>query len=243
MEIVAKYLMLPSSLIALTSILGIALLCIRSTRRWGVFLGIFAFTLYVIFAAGPVSFFLLGHLEYQIAPSGVSEREGIRTVVVLAAHAESDLGIPLSSRISSGTAFRLLEAISLFRSSPSSTVIVSGGGATPAIMRDVLVVVGIPADHVVVDTESFSTVESAKHLASTLGTVPFLLVTSAGHMPRAMGVFLKAGMLPRPVPTHYMTKQNWMAIQYLPSPAHLGYSDLAVSEYAALLWYRIKGWL
>jgi uncharacterized SAM-binding protein YcdF (DUF218 family) len=73
--------------------------------------------------------------------------------------------------------------------------------------------------------------------------VIFLLVTSAGHIPRAMGVFRKLGMNPRAAPTYYLTRRNWLAVQYLPSPLHLQYSDLAVSEYAALFWYRLNGWL
>lgn len=206
-------------------------------------MGFISLCLYLIFGSGPVAFLLLGHLEYQISPISASERQGSHTMVVLAGHAEPDLFIPLSSRVNSTSAFRLLEVISVFQSIPDSKVIVSGGGVVPGIMREVLVTSGIPADRVMVDAESFSTFESAKHLAATLGKSPFLLVTSAGHMPRAVGVFRKAETTPLAVPTHYVTKRNWLAIQYLPSPLHLAYSDLAISEYAALCWYRLKGWI
>lgn len=243
MATILKYLILPSTLIMISAIAGLVLLCAHSTRKWGVWLSFAAFVSYMIFASGPVAFLLLGHLEYQVVPSMVSEREGARTIVVLAAHAEPDGGIPLSSRVNGAAAFRLLETLSLFQAEPESIVIVTGGGEVPIIMRDVLASAGIPAGHILVDVNSFSTAESAQHLAPMLGTSPFLLVTSAGHMPRAMGVFQKAGMIPRAVPTHYVTKRNWLAIQYLSSPVHLGYSDWAVSEYAALLWYRIKGWV
>lgn len=243
MRTVVKYLLLPSTLIAFSAIAGLVLLRLCSTRKWGVVFSIAAFAFYMTLASGPVAFLLLGHLEHQIPPATALEREGVRTLVVLAAYAEVDTGIPLSSRVNSEAAFRLLETLSLFQSVPESTVILSGEGAVPAIMRDVLISAGIPANRIVVDAESSSTFESAQHLAATLGTAPFLLVTSAGHMPRAMGVFIKAGMVPRAVPTHFVTKRNWLAIQYLPSPVHLGYSDWAVSEYAAVLWYRIKGWV
>lgn len=243
MEAIVKYLLFPSNLITLSAILGLVLLCARFTRKWGGALCIFAFACYLIFGAGPVAFWLLGNLEYQISPASASEREKVQTVVILAAYGESDLSIPLSSRVNSETAFRLLEAISLFRGAPHSKLIVSGGGEAPAIMRDVLVAAGIPSGQLHVNPDSFSTFESARHLSATLGKSPFLLVTSAGHMPRAIGVFRKAGTAPLAVPTHYLAKRNWLAIQYLPSPAHLVYSDLAVSEYAALCWYSLKGWL
>ena len=240
---ILKHLILPSTLITWSAVAGLLLLRARSTRKWGASLSFAAFAAYLVFASGPVAYLLLGHLEYRIIPATVLEREGIRTVVVLAAHAEFDSHIPLSSRVNGAAAVRLLEALSLFQSSPESTVIVSGGGDVPIIMREVLVSAGIPSERIVVDAESFRTVESAAHLSARLGTTPFLLVTSAGHMPRAMGVFQKAGMSPCAVPTHYVTKQNWLAIQYLPSPVHLEYSDLAVSEYVALLWYRVNGWV
>lgn len=241
LETVAKYLVLPSTMIAVSALVGLVLLCLRQTRRWGGGFCLGAFAGYLIFGAGPVAFLLLSHLEYQVPSAPVSEREGVRTIVVLAAHAESDLAIPVSSRVSSETAYRLLETLSLFQGDLDSRVVVSGGGVTPAIMREVLISVGVPADHIMVDSDSASTFESALHLAPLLGSSPFLLVTSAGHMPRAKGVFLKAGTTPRAVPTHYMSKRNWLAIRYLPSPLHLTYSDLAVSEYAALVWYRLKG--
>jgi uncharacterized SAM-binding protein YcdF (DUF218 family) len=243
METVVKYLLFPSNVITLSAILGLLLFGIRFTRKWGGAFCIVAFSGYLIFGTGPVAFWLLSNLEYQISAATAAEREGVQTVVVLAAYGESDLSIPLSSRVNSETAFRLLEAISLFRGAPYSKLIVSGGGEVPAIMRDVLVAAGIPSDQLQVDQDSFSTFESAHHLSATLGKSPFLLVTSAGHMPRAIGVFRKAGTAPLAVPTHYLAKRNWLAIQYLPSPLHLAYSDLAISEYAALGWYSLKGWL
>lgn len=243
METLAKYLLLPSNQIMLSALMGLGLLCSRWPRRWGGWLSLWAFTLYMVFASGPVAFLLLGHLEYQVPSATASQREGIRTIVVLSAYAEPEPSFPLSSRVSSGTAFRLLEAINLFWKAPDSRVIVSGGGVAPGIMRDVLISAGVPSDHIVVDDQSLSTFESAIHLTPILGAAPFLLVTSAGHMPRAMGAFEKVGGAPRAVPTHYLSRKNWLAIQYLPSPVHLGYSDLAVLEYAALCWYRFKGWV
>lgn len=243
MAMIVKYLLLPSSLIMLSAIAGFVLIWFRAIRQWGVSLLANALAAYVVFASGPVAFLLLGHLEYQIPPATASERTEVEKVVILAAYAESDQGIPLSARVSSASAFRVLEALSLYRSVPDAMVILSGEGAVPAVMRDVLVASGVPPERIVVDATSSNTFESAKHLVPLLGSEPFLLVTSAGHMPRALGVFVKAGTSPRPVPTHYLSRRNWLAIQYLPSPIHLIYSDLAVSEYVAMFWYQLKGWV
>jgi uncharacterized SAM-binding protein YcdF (DUF218 family) len=241
LEPIVKYLILPSNAVTMGAIASFVLSLFRPARTWALYSGIVALALYLILGAGPVSFLLLGNLEYQTPRATTSDKAG--TITVLAGYAEHNAGHPLSSQINSASASRLLEALTLSRSAPDSTVIISGGGEVPVIMRDVLVASGIPLSRIKVDTESYSTFESAKHLAPILGETPFLLVTSAGHMPRAIGVFRKAGTLPLPIPTHYLTQRNWLATQYLPSPKHLEYSDLAISEYAALIWYYANGWI
>lgn len=242
-EDIVKFLVLPSSGVTIGIIACFLLVCVRDVRQWGITAGAVALTIYAVFGAGPVSFYLLGSLEYRIPPATIPEPGEVYPIAVLTGYAERDPDHPLSSQVNSSSAFRLLEALRLFQASPGSTVIVSGTGDVARIMRDVLVSGGIPAEQVRVDADSVSTFESARHLALLLGNKPFLLVTSAGHMPRAMGVFRKAGMAPLPMPTHYLTKRNPLATQYFPLPAHLELSDLAVSEYAALVWYYVNGWI
>lgn len=241
--ILLKSLILPSTLMSISAMAGLVLLCQPSTRRWGTALSGAAFAAYVIFSSGPIAYLLLGHLEYQFAAASPSERMAAHVIVVLAAHAEQDPDIPLSSRVNDAAAFRLLEALILYHETPGRMLVVSGGGMVPVLMREVLIEAGVQPDRMQVDVSSDSTAESAQYIASRLGPVPVLLVTSAGHMPRALGVFRKAGMIPRAAPTHYVTKRNWLAIQYFPSPVYLAYSDWAVSEYAALFWYWVKGYL
>lgn len=240
-ETVVKFLILPSSLVTIGGGVSIVLLAVRQLRRWALPVSAGALTLYLLFGAGPVSFLLLGALEYRIPPATVEERGGAKRIVVLTGHAEHDPETPLSSHVNDASASRLLETLNLHRATPALPIIITGGGQVPIIMRDLLVASGVPAELVESESRSFSTYESAVHLAPLLEVKPFLLVTSAGHMPRAVGVFKKAGMQPIPVPTHYMSRRNWLATQYLPSPLHLRYSDLAVSEYAALAWYYLNG--
>lgn len=242
-EDIVKYLVLPSSGVTIGMFVCFTLVCFHQARRWGVTAGACALAIYAVFGSGPVSFFLLGSLEYRIPPATISESTEVYPIAVLTGYAEQDPDHPLSSQVNSSSAFRLLEALKLFHSSPGSTVIISGTGDVARIMREVLVSSGIPAEQVRVDVDSASTFESAKHMAFLLGDRPFLLVTSAGHMPRAMGVFRKAGMAPLPMPTHYLTKRNPLATQYFPTPVHMELSDLAVSEYAALAWYYVNGWI
>jgi len=72
-----------------------------------------------------------------------------------------------------------------------------------------------------------------------------LLVTSAFHMPRAVGVFRKMGFIVHPAPTDFIadTFRPFKFIQLLPSEGCLQISALAIHEYLGLLAYRFKGWL
>jgi uncharacterized SAM-binding protein YcdF (DUF218 family) len=74
---------------------------------------------------------------------------------------------------------------------------------------------------------------------ATAGGQRFLLVTSAYHMPRAMGVFRRAGFDVWPAPTDYRTRDVrdlWRLFSSI--PAGLERTDVAAKEWIGLLAYR-----
>jgi len=244
MEAIVKYFLLPSGMILTLVILGFILVFAKKSKKMGLYLLLSAGILYVFFGTGPVSFWLLGHLEYQYPHLDDHKAfDKVNTVVVLAGHAEKDLNRPVSSNVNSSTAFRLIEAVRLLQKNPKSKIIVSGPDDVPIVMKQLLVEIGIDNDQIVVEDQSTNTFESALKLKEIIQHKSFFLVTSAGHMPRSMGVFKKLHMNPIPAPTDYMSRKNYMAISYLPSPLHLYYSDLAVHEYLGILWYKLKNYI
>ena len=158
----------------------------------------------------------------------------------MTAYAERDPLVPLSSQVNGASARRLLEALRILNELPELSVIITGGRDIPEIMKEVLVAAGVDEDKVLLDRSSESTFESARNVSELVKGKTFVLVTSAGHMPRSMQVFEKQGVVPIPAPTDYRVRKNYLAIHDLPSPLHLEYSDLAVHEYAAILWYRLR---
>ncbi len=241
MEELSKYFLSPSSLVVLFSISGVILPFRSISRRFGRTLLLAAACIYVFFSTGPVSFWLLGNLEYQFPY--ITDFDSIvetEYVVVLAGYAERDSLVPLSSRVNRASAFRLLETIRIVNELPRSSIIITGCNDVPEIMKEVLVAAGIPEGKILVDKRSASTSDSARNVSELIKGNSFVLVTSAGHMPRSMQVFMKLGMFPVPAPTDYRSRKNYLAIDYWPSPLHLEYSDLAVHEYAAILWYRLR---
>ena len=235
-----RYLPLPSTLVSAALIGGLLLLAPRRTRRAGIGLLAAGAALLALLGTGPVSFLMLGSLEYRNRPLDETRVQGpIRYMVVMAGYAESSVHQPLSSYANVHTASRLLEARRLHSRFPDATVVVSGQGEVPAIMRRVLVSQGVPPERIVVDDRSRSTRETSRNLRELIGTRPFLLVTSAGHMSRCLMAFRERVMAPIPAPTGYLTRKNILAVDYLPSVNNLMYADLAVTEYLGILWYRM----
>jgi uncharacterized SAM-binding protein YcdF (DUF218 family) len=107
-------------------------------------------------------------------------------------------------------------------------------------MKDMMISLGVSPDRIVLDSQSANTYETALQVGSYCGEMPFFLVTSARHMPRAMGVLIKQGLNPVPAPTDYRSIKHYQLIAVFPSPLHLELADMAVYEYLGLLWYEIK---
>jgi len=78
-----------------------------------------------------------------------------------------------------------------------------------------------------------------------VGPDPFLLVTSAAHMPRSMALFRKQGMNPIPAPTGHQVKERQRGEispgSFFPGIGELEKAEMAVYEYLGLAWVKIRG--
>lgn len=97
---------------------------------------------------------------------------------------------------------------------------------------------------VLYDDKSRNTYENALLLRDRLAPQPgeiWALITSASHMPRAVGVFRNLCWPVLPWPVAFKTGHK-LSIEYQESlPARLGELDLAAHEWAGLLAYRLLG--
>lgn len=241
---IIKFLLIPSNLVIIMVVIGVLLFFVKKLRKLSRYLLLGAVVIYLIFATGPVSFWLLGKLEYKYPYlKDTTDVKDVEYIVVLAAYADEDQNLPLSSRVNGSAAFRLMEALKIHREIPESKIIISGSERVAGVMKEVLVSVGMDEALILIENAAFNTFGSAQNVKKIVGDKKIILVTSAGHMPRSMMVFRKAGMEPVPAPTDYLTFKNYMAISYLPSPLHLQNSDLAVHEYIGIVWYLIRGFI
>ena len=237
---IVEALVAPSGFSFLLVALGL-ILCVPSrTRKAGAIALGAAGLLLAIFSSGKTATFLMSPLEYQY-PRVADNAPPARAIVVLAAYAADDPDLSLSDRGNDSALYRVTEGFLLWQRCKECVVIVTGSRMTTIVMSDVLSALGVPPENVQLDTDAANTSASAANLRNQLGQTPFYLVTSAGHMPRAMGVFQKAGMHPLPAPTDHKLPKTVAQAEWALRPFHLECSDLAVHERIGVWWYRMRG--
>ena len=113
--------------------------------------------------------------------------------------------------------------------------------AVSRYLRDV----GIAPNRIVLENQSRNTWENAvftKRLIKPQREQRFLLVTSAWHMPRAIGIFRKAGFDVVAYPVDYRTQGNGDLLRpYSTLTNGLRAVDQATKEWIGLLAYWISG--
>lgn len=148
---------------------------------------------------------------------------------------------------------RITTASTLAARLPDTRLIFTGGAATlitaipdgARAVRDYWTSTGIPASRITIEEKSRNTYENATFTYTLLSPKRddrFLLVTSAAHMPRAMGVFRRAGFNVVAYPTDFRTTTGSDIVELLGSfPAGLKRFDEATKEWFGLVAYRILG--
>lgn len=104
-----------------------------------------------------------------------------------------------SSNLINNSLPRLNEGIRLWRENPGSKLIFTGGVAktntvsTAEVGARVAQSLGVPREQIITLDLPKDTEEEAAAVKQAIGDAPFLLVTSASHLPRAMIFFSRKG--------------------------------------------------
>lgn len=151
------------------------------------------------------------------------------------------------------TVSRVDTAAQLYHAGRAPLVIVSGaaldGSVSEAqIMANSLRQQGVPESAIVQESQSLTTYENAVYTARLLNEKKLshvLLVTSALHMPRAMGVFRKQHIdaVPASSPPQIVVPDDPTFSFWQPNAHVLSASRSIVKEYVGMLVYWLRGWL
>ena len=142
--------------------------------------------------------------------------------------------------------------VRLARRYPNATLVFTGGSGNPLDQTHreadaagpVLEEMGIPKARLELERNSRNTHENAVLTRKLLGDRAkgrWILVTSAWHMPRAMGAFRKAGWDVVAYPVDYRTHRAHRWITFQAPQRALGSLGRALHEWAGLTWYHLMG--
>jgi uncharacterized SAM-binding protein YcdF (DUF218 family) len=168
-------------------------------------------------------------------------------VVVLNGGYTADERLPVTSRLSDTSLVRLVEGIRIHQQLPGSTLIVSVVGQTgPRSQGECTsrlgAALGVAASDLTMIEGARDTEEELNALHERLGSQPFVLVTSASHLPRAIALARVRGLNPTPAPTDYRAKSEaWdQPKEFLPGAKHLDKSERAFYEYLGIAWAKVR---
>lgn len=243
--------LLPLPLGLLWIALGVILLLTHRAKNCRIFCFFIGFLSIFLFSFNPISFALLNQLQSQYSPL-MQTPHNVTKIVVLGGGVSGGKDYPPNLMLGSASLSRLVEGIRLFKliheTNPNAELILSGGRVfrSPAIagkMRNTAVMLGVDRKNIVLEDGSTDTHEEAKYLKKTLGDKPFVLVTSAYHMPRSMALFQALHMQPIAAPTQFLGYQNNLTQCYIPNTSSLINSDIAIHEFLGILWAKYQGYL
>jgi len=224
--------------------IGVAAGICRMFGRCKIAISLWVASLAVVYlgSISPVSNSLLGSLEHRYAPlPEETPLPAVEFVVVLGSGYAPHDGVPVTAALDEDGLVRITEGVRLVRRLKNAHLIVSGGappGQMPAALGYALLArdLGVDTSSLIVLDHARDTAAEAKTVFSLLGLKPFLLVTSAYHMPRAMRLMEKKGAHPIPAPTGQRVNESasadWRIL--LPTAEGLGQTDRALHEYLGL---------
>jgi uncharacterized SAM-binding protein YcdF (DUF218 family) len=190
-------------------------------------------------------------LEYKYPPLfKFKDLPEVRWIAVLGGGHTSVPQLPANSQLSGSCLSRLVEGIRAHKSLPGSKLILSGGAlydpvSDAVVLADVALMLGVDRQNLILEMLSKDTEDEARFIHKIVGKDPFVLVTSASHMPRSMALFKKLGMQPIAAPTDYGVKEKQEEEtspgMLFPNVGELGNAETAVYEYLGLAWAKLRG--
>jgi len=242
---------LPTNFLLLLGLIGAVLLLTRFCRA-GCRMLVLSSVLLAICAFSPLGNILIYPLESRF-PQWDASRGAPDGIIVLGGPIDSDVSAARDTPVIRNAADRIVAGVALARKYPNARVIFSGGSPNlisndareadfAAMIFDSL---GVDRSRLIIERKSRNTLENAefsKALANPKPGERWLLVTSAFHMPRAVGLFRKAGFPVEAYPVDWRTADISSLASFTTfGPEGLFKTDFAVREWIGLIAYRLTG--
>ncbi len=241
----------PSTFLVLLGILGLVLSITRlkKTGRRLVFLSLAGL---LVAGLSPLGQILLLPLEERF-PVPLNDAPAPDGIIILGGSMDTHVSNARGIVALNEAGERQIMMIALARRYPDAKIVFSGGGGDllGSDMREsdvtklFMSLTGFPAERVVLEDKSLNTWQNAIYSRDLLDPAPgetWLLVTSAAHMPRAVGCFRQAGIDVTGYPVDFRTQGPEDKFTMFKSVSEgLRRVDAAVREWAGLAIYRATG--
>lgn len=201
----------------------------------------------------PLPDLLIRRLEAQYTeiPPQADLQQYVGMVILGGSTEDSFVATAHSQPLLNEAAERMTAPLSMLRKNPHLRMVYTGGGTVPGpkVIKEAQLAksfydsMGLPTGRVVYESASRTTYENATLSAKLPGvdtTQPWLLVTSAWHMPRSMATFAKAGWNVTAYPVDYRTGVSTPWTEYSLGSGVRKW-QLALHELIGLLAYRLSG--
>ena len=194
--------LLPTNFLIGIGLAGVALLATRFASA-GRKLMIASVVLLAISGFSPLGYLLLYPLEQRFPPWDAT-RGAPDGVIVLGGSVDADISAAHGTAVISSAADRVIASAALAHRYPNTRILFTGGSASllsndareADYAASLFESLGISRERLIMERRSRNTQENAEFsraMAAPKAGERWLLVTSAYHMPRSVGLFRKAG--------------------------------------------------
>jgi uncharacterized SAM-binding protein YcdF (DUF218 family) len=244
----------PSNLLPSLVLVGLVLAAWPRTHMLGLGLAVWSAVVLVVAGLSPLANWLTLPLEQRF-PTYRDDGRPVAGIVVLGGSIQAADSIVRGQLILNEAGERIVAIADLARRHPDARIVFSGGGGTlidddvaeAAGLARFAGTLGLDARRVTFEDRSRTTRENAVYVREMVDPKPderWLLVTSAWHMPRAVGCFRQAGLDVTAYPVDFRTRgpsDRWRPFAF--SSEGLRRLDLVAKEWAGLLAYRLAGYI
>lgn len=245
------FIAIPSNLVISLGLCGALLLLTRYARA-GRRLAVASLLLLAVLGFSPIGNALIIPLEQRF-PSWDAARGAPAGIVVLGGAISPDISAERDAVALNEAAERVTIVAELARRYPDARIVFSGGtgaliyseGIEAEFARRLFESFGIARERILLEQRSRNTVENAlfsKDIAQPKAGERWLLVTSAYHLPRAVGVFRKAGFAVEAYPVDWRTRGTQDVLRpFFTLGDGLRRTDTAAREWVGLVVYWLMG--
>ncbi len=245
------FLVEPSNLLTALAGLGLALSLLRFQRLGRLLTG-FSVASLLVFGLSPAANWLILPLEMRFPVPALDGRR-VDGVIVLGGALQERQTLAHGPMALNDAGERIVALADLARRYPAARVIFTGGAGAYSgaplpegeVLRRKLGELGLASDRVIIESRSVDTYENAvlsKPLIQPQPGETWLLVTSAWHMPRSVGIFRRAGWEVTAYPVDFRAG-GWQdrGRGFSSVSEGLRRTEVAVREYLGLVVYRATG--